>query len=67
MVQTGRLLRRRAVEELTGESRSAIYQKIARGEFPRPVKLGTRAVAWVEAEVGDYIERKIAARDGRTV
>ena len=32
-------LRRRAVEQLTGLSRSTIYDLMAKGQFPRPVRL----------------------------
>ena len=38
-------------------SRSAVYAMIARNEFPRPVRLGRRAVGWrvedVEAWIAD--------------
>jgi prophage regulatory protein len=40
------VLRRREVEAATGLSRSAIYAAIAAGDFPRPIKLGVRAVGW---------------------
>jgi prophage regulatory protein len=53
-----------AVKRVTGKSRSAIYQEIKDGKFPKPVKLGPRAVGWVEDEIADYNERVIAARDG---
>ena len=32
--------------EMTGMSRSSVYRKIAKGSFPKPFKLGERAVAW---------------------
>ena len=38
-------LRRKAVEDLTGLSRSAIYDLMAKGAFPRPVRLTAKAVA----------------------
>ena len=37
-----RLLTRREVERRTGLRRSAIYNKMNDGTFPRPVKVGTR-------------------------
>lgn len=40
------LLRRADVELLTGLSRSSIYRLISEGSFPRPVKVGERAVRW---------------------
>ena len=42
-------------------SRSTIYQRVSDGRFPRPVSLGGRAVGWIEAEVDDWIARKIEA------
>lgn len=50
-----RILRRREVEELTGLARSTIYLHIARGEFPKPVRLGPRAVGWKEADIAVWI------------
>ena len=44
-------LRRLAVEELTGLSRSTIYDLMAKGVFPRPVKLTRKAVAWPESQI----------------
>ena len=44
-----RLLRRPEVEKLTGLARATIYQKMATGDFPRPVKIGVRAVAWPQS------------------
>ena len=32
--------------------------------FPKPVKIGTRSVAWVEEEVDAWVEARVAARDG---
>ena len=57
------LLRRREVERRTGLARSSIYEKMANGEFPEPVSLGDRAVAWVEAEVDAWIAERVAKRD----
>ena len=34
------------VKSVTGMSRSWIYEAIRRGEFPAPISLGARAVAW---------------------
>lgn len=61
------LLRRRQVEARTGLSRSTLYFYISRGDFPPPVRLGERAVAWVEGEVSDWIaERIVRSRAERT-
>lgn len=56
-----RLLRLSAVKEITARSRSSIY---ADPMFPRSVKIGERAVAWVEDEVKQWVDARIAEREG---
>lgn len=48
-------LRRPAVEAATGLSRSTIYDMMTRGEFPRPVRIGRRAVAWPESAIHEWL------------
>lgn len=50
------LLRRPQVERITGLSRSTIYDWIKKGDFPAPVKLGARLVAWRESDVTAWLE-----------
>ena len=57
------MLKLNAVKKLTGLSRSSIYSYMARGEFPRQVKLGERSVAWVDDEVLAWLDERIMARD----
>jgi prophage regulatory protein len=57
------LLRRPAVESLTGYRRSAIYQRVADGLLPRPVSLGRRAVAWVASELERVNLARVAGAD----
>lgn len=57
------LLRLPAVEARTGLRRSSIYERIQRGAFPKPVKLGPRCSAWCEDELNDWIEARRAERD----
>ena len=47
----------------TGYRRTAIYEKIAAGIFPIPVKLGPRAIAWVSEEIENWMDARIAERD----
>lgn len=47
-------LRLKQVKAVTGMSRSWIYEAIRRGEFPSPISLGARAVAWDSAAVADW-------------
>ena len=56
-----RILRLPEVRHSTGLSRSTIYLRIAEGRFPKPVSLGGRAVGWLEAEVQEWLERRIEA------
>ena len=60
-----RLLRRREVESITGLSRSSIYDEMAKERFPKPVTIGPRAVAWVESEITQWQNQRIAQRDGQ--
>ena len=50
--------RRPAVEEITGLSRSTIYDLMSRGDFPRPVKLTPRIVAWPESRIEDWLAQR---------
>jgi prophage regulatory protein len=61
---TKKLLRRNEVEKVTGLKRSSIYSKIKEGDFPKPIKLGMRAVAWLEADVMQWIESKVTESRG---
>jgi prophage regulatory protein len=53
-----RHLRRIAVEEITGLSRSTIYDLMAKGAFPRPVRLTGRAVAWPESAIAEWLAQR---------
>ena len=57
------ILRLPQVILLTGLSRSAIYDMIAKGDFPKQLKLTSRSSGWVEAEVQSWINGRIADRD----
>ena len=50
-----RLLPLREVTEATALSRSVIYALMAKSRFPKPIRVGTRAVRWIEDEVAEYI------------
>jgi prophage regulatory protein len=56
-----RALRLRQVSQLTGLGRSMIYQMQAEGRFPQRIKLGERAVGWLESEVRDWLASRIDA------
>jgi prophage regulatory protein len=58
-----RYLRRPAVEAMTGLSRSTIYDLMAKGEFPKPVKLTAKAVAWPESAIADWLASRANKTD----
>jgi prophage regulatory protein len=58
------LLRLPQVEAITGLKHTAIYLKMKRGEFPRPVYLG-RQVRWPHSEVLQWMETLKASRSQR--
>ena len=55
------ILRLPSVKARTGISRSTIHLRVAEGSFPAPVSLGGRAVGWIEAEVNDWLAKRIEA------
>jgi prophage regulatory protein len=62
-----RILRLAQVRALTGLCRSSIYQLQAQKRFPLRVKIGARAVGWVEGDVQKWLAEKVArsrAEDG---
>jgi len=60
---TPRLIRFDEVMHITGISRPRIYALIAAGRFPRQVKLGSMSVAFVEAEVREWVAARIFERN----
>jgi prophage regulatory protein len=59
---TKTILRLPRVKAKTGLSRSTIYDKVQKKQFPAPVKLGDRAVGWVESEIDGWLDQCIEAR-----
>ena len=55
--------KRRDVCARVGLGKSALYEQIANGTFPAPIKIGPRAVAWVDEEVDAWIAERIVERD----
>jgi prophage regulatory protein len=60
-----RFLRLKEVRERVPFSRSSIYAKVQLGEFPKPVNLGARAVAWLESDIDRWMEARILEDKGR--
>ncbi len=53
------LLKLKVVCARTGLGRSSLYKAIEKGEFPKPVSIGKRAVAWRSDEVDQWIESRL--------
>ena len=58
-----RFLRLPEVQERVSLSKEQIYHLIAIGAFPKQIKLGYRACAWLEDEIASWQEERI--RDSR--
>jgi len=54
------LIRLQEVRRITGLGTTTIYQSVARGDFPRQIKIGPKSVAWVKSEVMNWCREHIA-------
>jgi prophage regulatory protein len=57
------VLRLPKVRDKTGMSRPAIYRGMAKGTFPRSIKIGERACGWLADEIDDWLQQRINERD----
>ncbi|EHP41250.1 prophage CP4-57 regulatory [Cupriavidus basilensis OR16] len=57
-----RFMRLPEVIATCGLSRSSIYDGMRRGDFPQPVPLGGKSVAWLSSEIRQWMDSRIAAR-----
>jgi prophage regulatory protein len=53
------VLRLPAVCRMTGLRRSTIYRMQASGQFPQRVKIGARAIGWIEREVQEWLASRV--------
>lgn len=56
------LLRLPAVISASGLQRSTIYERMAKGTFPKNINLGGRAVAWRQSAIRAWVESLEAAQ-----
>lgn len=61
---TSRLMPPKEAAAATNLSRPLIMMMAAEGEFPKPVQLTPRRIAFVRAEVEAWIDARIAERGG---
>jgi prophage regulatory protein len=50
------IIRRKDIEERLKISRSSIYAMMSQGEFPKPVRLGRRAVGWKSTDIEKWLQ-----------
>ncbi len=55
-----RVIKLNEVIEKTALSKSTIYSRIKEGSFVEPIKLGSRAVGFLEGEVDEWIQNRVA-------
>lgn len=60
-------LRLPMVMRITGLARSTIHQLISQNQFPAPITLSTRAVAWLQSEIEPRASSRVYARAERGV
>lgn len=56
-----KIIRLPAVKEKTGLSRSSIYLRMSKDEFPKSISLGDRAIGWLETDIEQWIDERISA------
>jgi prophage regulatory protein len=60
--RTKRIFRLPKVIEVSGLSRTSIYRLMGIGRFPKCIKIGIKAVGWLESEIEHWIgERELEA------
>ena len=63
-VQSSVLIRLPEVLRRTALSKTSIYDLAKSGDFPASIPLGGKAVAWLESEVEQWIQGRIAVARG---
>ncbi|QCK79179.1 AlpA family transcriptional regulator [Raoultella ornithinolytica] len=57
---TSRCINQRGAGQRTGYSKAWLYRLIGQKRFPQPVKIGSRSIAFIESEVDEWINQRIA-------
>ena len=56
--ERAQFFRLRAVSRMTGLARSTILRMIAKNDFPAPVRLATRVIAWRRRDLEHWSEQR---------
>lgn len=63
MTSKTQYLRPKAVCELLSISKATLYRWTTKGHFPKPVKLGTRAVGYDMADIQNFLNDRKGGAD----
>lgn len=55
-----KLLRLNEVIAVTRLGKTTIYGMIKNAEFPKPIRLGKRTVAWLESDIHSFVQNRIS-------
>ena len=61
---SNKIIRLPEVKSKAGLSRSTIYLRMFKGIFSQTISLGERAVGWLEADIDQWLDDRIAASKG---
>ena len=54
--------RKKGVIALTGLSATTLWRLTRRGEFPKPIRLSSGVVGWLDSEISAWIEERVSSR-----
>ncbi len=60
-----KIYRSAQLPEITGYCIGYLYQLISENKFPKPIRLGARAVGWLESDILEWQRQRIAGRDSK--
>lgn len=60
--QSQRFIKLAEVKRLTSLSTSEIYRRLETNNFPAQIRLGARAVVWLESEIQAWMDEQISQR-----
>ncbi|MCX9070635.1 helix-turn-helix transcriptional regulator [Citrobacter portucalensis] len=58
------LIRLPEVQRRTGYSKAWIYRLISQKRFPSAIKIGSRAIAFIESEIDEWVNQRIVESRG---
>lgn len=53
------ILIRKEVEQATSFSRTSIYRMMAKGQFPKPIRLSANRVGWLAEDIDKWLQQRI--------